>query len=402
MLLATDMAPPRLGEPWLLTPGPLTTAYEVKAAMLRDWGSWDEDFRSMTLDLRTRLVRMLGNGHEAYTCVPMQGSGSFAVESMLGTLVPPNGRALVLANGTYGKRAAETLRVMGRSHIVLDKGDFLPPRGYEVARLLADDPSITHVVAIHCETSSGILNPLEEIADAVAHAGCRLLIDAMSSFGAIPVPPTRISFDALVSSANKCIEGVPGFGFLLVRRDALARCKGNAHSLSLDAHAQWTTLEETGQWRFTPPTHTVAAFLEALRLHECEGGVEARGARYRANRDAMVAGMRALGFETLLDQRWQSPIIATFFCPADPAFEFDRFYQLMKRLGFIIYPGKLTEVASFRLGCIGQLDVPVINRLLEAVAEALHDLGVRTLAPSLDALIKRGLLDSMDCSSATD
>lgn len=395
----TGIEPPRLGEPWLLTPGPLSTAYEVKVAMLRDWGSWDDDFRAMTYELRTRLVRMLGDGHEAYTCVPMQGSGSFAVESMLGTLVPRGGRALVLANGAYGKRAAETLRIMGRSHLVLDKGDFLPPRGYEVARMLADDPAITHVLVVHCETSSGVLNPLEEIADAVAHAGCRLLIDAMSSFGAIPIPPRRIAFDALVSSANKCIEGVPGFGFLLVRQDALLRCEGNAHSLSLDAYAQWATLEKTGQWRFTPPTHAVAAFLEALRLHEAEGGVEGRGARYRANRDALVSGMRGLGFETLLDTRWLSPIITTFFCPADPHFVFDRFYALMKRRGFIIYPGKLTEVDSFRLGCIGQVDVPVMNRLLEAVVDTLHDLGVRNPAPPAAAITKRALLDETEVAA---
>jgi len=389
----SNMESPRLGEPWLLTPGPLTTAYEVKAAMLRDWGSWDEDFRAMTAELRSRLVVMLGDGHEAYTCVPMQGSGSFAVESMLGTLVPRSGRALVLANGAYGKRAAETLRVMGRSHVLLDKGDFLPPRGYEVARMLADDPSITHVVAIHCETSSGILNPLEEIADVVVHAGCRLLIDAMSSFGAIPLLPSRIAFDALVSSANKCIEGVPGFGFLLVRRDALERAEGCAHSLSLDAHAQWVAMEKTGQWRFTPPTHAVAAFLEALRLHAHEGGVKARGARYTANRDTLVAGMRGLGFETLLDSRWLSPIITTFFCPADPNFVFDRFYALMKQRGFIIYPGKLTEVDSFRLGCIGQVDLSVMNRVLEAVADTLHDLGVRSAAPPIEAFAKRALLE---------
>lgn len=265
--------------------------------------------------------------------------------------------------------------------------------------MLADDPAITHVLVVHCETSSGVLNPLEEIADAVAHAGCRLLIDAMSSFGAIPIPPRRIAFDALVSSANKCIEGVPGFGFLLVRQDALLRCEGNAHSLSLDAYAQWATLEKTGQWRFTPPTHAVAAFLEALRLHEAEGGVEGRGARYRANRDALVSGMRGLGFETLLDTRWLSPIITTFFCPADPHFVFDRFYALMKRRGFIIYPGKLTEVDSFRLGCIGQVDVPVMNRLLEAVVDTLHDLGVRNPAPPAAAITKRALLDETEVAA---
>lgn len=388
-----SIKPPQLGEPWLLTPGPLTTSYEVKTAMLRDWGSWDDDFRGLTHELRDRLVRMMGDGHEAYTCVPMQGSGSFAVESMLGTLIPASGRTLVLANGAYGKRAAETLRVMGRSHVLLDKGDFLPPRGYEVARALADDPGITHVVAVHCETSSGILNPLEEISDAVAHAGCSLLIDAMSSFGAVPVRPSRISFDALVSSANKCIEGVPGFGFILVKSEVLKRCQGRAHSLSLDAYAQWETMERTGQWRFTPPTHVVAAFLEALRLHEREGGIEARGARYAHNRDVLVAGMRRLGFETLLHSRWLSPIITTFFCPADPHFVFDRFYALLKRRGFVIYPGKLTEVESFRLGCIGQVDASTMNSLLLAVGDTLREMGVRDASPPQNALARRSLME---------
>ncbi len=370
---------PDTGSPVLLTPGPLTTAPRVRAAMLRDWGSWDSDFRAMTAEIRARLVGLLGD--PAFTCVLMQGSGSFAVEAMLGTLVPRQDRALVLANGAYGQRAAAALRVMGRAVSVLDKGDFAPPRGPEVAAHLAADPAITHVVAIHCETSSGILNPLAEIADAVAAAGRRLLVDAMSSFGAVAIDPARVRFDALVSSANKCLEGVPGFGFILVRREVLEAAAGNAHSLALDAHAQWAELERSGQWRFTPPTHVVAAFLEALRLHEAEGGVPARGARYSNNRDVLVAGMRALGFETLLPDRWLSPIITTFLTPADPAFAFARFYEGMKERGFIIYPGKLTQVESFRLGHIGQVDAAVMRRVVTAVAETLAEMGVRSAAP---------------------
>ena len=386
--------PPRLGEPWLLTPGPLTTAYATKAAMLRDWGSWDSDFRAMTADLRARLTAMLGAGGEACDCVPMQGSGTFAVEAMLGSFVPPGGHALVLANGAYGQRAAQTLDYLGRRHRLLDKGDYLPPRGAEVAEILAENPDITHVVAIHCETSSGILNPLAEIAEAVARAGRKLLIDAMSSFGAVPVAPAEIKFEALVSSANKCIEGVPGFGFVLARKEALEEAAGNSHSLSLDLHAQWAHMEATGQWRFTPPTHAVAAFLEALRLHEAEGGVTGRGARYAENRDVLVAGMRALGFETLLADRWQSPIITTFFCPADPAFSFPAFYEAMKARGFIIYPGKLTEVESFRLGHIGQVDVRVMRDVVRAVREALEEMGVAGAAPPESAMRERARLEA--------
>ncbi len=383
---------PHLGEPYLLTPGPLTTSLAVKRTMLRDWGSWDDDFRAMTKTVRAKLIAMMGPGGEAFDCVPMQGSGTFAVESALGTLIPREAKTLVLANGAYGMRAALTLKYLGREHVVLDKGDYLPPRGAEVAAILAADPAISHVVAVHCETSSGILNPLAEISDAVEAAGRKLLVDAMSSFGAIPVEPAQMRYEALVSSANKCIEGVPGFGFLLARREALEAAKGTAQSLSLDAHAQWQTMNATGQWRFTPPTHTVAAFLEALRAHEAEGGVAGRGARYARNRDLVVAGMRDMGFETLLADRWLSPIIVTFFCPADPAFSFSRFYDLMKARGFIIYPGKLTRVDSFRIGCIGQLDEAVMTRVVDAARTALEEMGVRDASPPASALEERAKL----------
>ncbi len=380
---------PRLGEPWLLTPGPLSTSYSVKAAMLRDWGSWDGDFRAMTASLRRRLLALLGIGAGDYACVPMQGSGSYCVEAMLGTFVPRDGKALVLANGAYGLRAAKTLGQMGRACRLLDKGDYLPPRGSEIAAILAEDPAITHVVAIHCETSSGILNPLAEIAAAVEAAGRRLLIDSMSAFGAVPVEPSAIRFDALVSSANKCIEGVPGFGFVLAKTDVLAAAQGNAHSLSLDIHAQWAEMERSGQWRFTPPTHAVAAFLTALDEFEAEGGVAARGARYANNRDHLIAGMRALGFETLLADRWLSPIITTFFCPADPAFRFADFYERMKQRGFILYPGKLTVVESFRVGTIGRFDAAVVDRVVAAVAAVLKEMGVASAAPPAGALAER-------------
>jgi len=319
----------------------------------------------------------------------MQGSGTFGVEAMLGTFLPRDGKILVLSNGAYGARAAETVRYLGRELTVIDKGDYLPPRGEEVSAAIAADPAITHVLAIHCETSSGILNPLAEIAAATAAAGRQLLIDSMSAFGAIDLQPDSIPFEAMVSSANKCIEGVPGFGFVLARRDALKASKGNAHSLSLDLHAQWTVMEKTGQWRYTPPTHVVAAFIKALRIHQEEGGVPARGARYTANRDILVAGMRDIGFETLLDKRWLSPIIVTFFSPADPAFEFARFYELMKRQGYIIYPGKLTVVDSFRIGCIGRMDAAVMQGVVAAAAAALAEMGVDNAAPPEDALAER-------------
>ena len=383
---------PKMGEPYLLTPGPLTTSARTKEAMLRDWGSWDSEFRALTAEMREGLLALTGDTQGVLDCVPMQGSGSFSVEAMLASFVPRNGKVLVLSNGTYGLRIVQTLEYLNRAHTVIDKGDYLPPRGPEVIAAISADPAITHVVVVHCETSSGILNPVKEIADAVEACGRKLLVDSMSAFGAVPLDFNENPYVAMVSSANKCIEGVPGFGFIIARKDELEAAKGRSHSLSLDVYAQWVHMNKTGQWRFTPPTHVVVAFLEALRAHKLEGGVEARGARYTNNRDVVVKGLRELGFETLLKDRWLSPIIVTFFCPAHKNFDFNMFYESMKSKGFIIYPGKLTVVDSFRIGCIGQMDEGVMRQVVTAAAETLSEMGVDTAAPPEIALVEQAKL----------
>lgn len=386
------ISPPPLGEPYLLTPGPLTTAYSVKEAMLRDWGSWDGDFRAMTAQLRTDLLDLIGDADNAFDCVPIQGSGTFVVEAMLASFLPRESKTLVLVNGAYGNRIAETLKYLGRDHTIIDKGDYLPPRATEVAAALEADPAISHVVVVHCETSSGILNPIKEISDTVYQAGRKLLIDSMSAFGALPVDVDAINYEAIVASANKCIEGVPGFGFVIGRRSELELAKGRSHSLSLDVHAQWANMNKTGQWRFTPPTHVVAAFMEALRLHKEEGGVAGRGQRYTENRDVLVKGMRDIGFETLLTEPWLSPIIVTFFNPDHAAFEFQKFYDAMKQRGFIIYPGKLTVVDSFRIGCIGHMDGAIMQQVVDAARDVLVELGVDSARPPEIALLERSKL----------
>ncbi|MFZ1325870.1 MAG: 2-aminoethylphosphonate--pyruvate transaminase [Candidatus Contendobacter sp.] len=367
-------------EPHLLTPGPLTTSLATKTAMLRDWGSWDSDFNALTAEVCRRLLAV-AHAEQTHVCVPLQGSGTYAVEAALATLLPWDSKTLVLMNGAYGQRMARILEYLGREFSTLDMGDYLPPPPERVDALLAADPAITHVAVVHCETSSGILNPLEAIAEVVRWREKRLFVDAMSSFGALPVDARKLPFDGLASSANKCFEGVPGFGFALLRRDALALCADNAHSLSLDLYDQWDYLQRTGQWRFTPPTHVVAAFASALDQHEAEGGAPGRLARYARNKTVLVEGMRAMGFHTLLDDRWLSPIIVTFHAPGHPNFDFKTFYQAIKRRGFIIYPGKLTQVESFRIGCIGQLFEEQMRGVLTAVRAALDDLDIPDGAP---------------------
>lgn len=365
------LAAPALGEPYLLTPGPLTTSRATKEAMLQDWGSWDADFNRVTAEVRQQLLAMAGVHDDRYACVPLQGSGTFAVEAALATAIPRDGKALVLMNGAYGQRAGKILDYLGRAHISLDKGDYLPPQPEEVDALLRDHPEVTSVFLVHCETSSGILNPLAEIAAVVRRHGKVLIVDAMSSFGAVPLTVQAVDFDVLVSSANKCIEGIPGFGFVIIRRSLLEASAGRAHSLSLDLLEQWRYMERTGQWRFTPPTHSVVAFRAALAQHAAEGGVAGRLARYTRNRDVLVAGMRQMGFRTLLEDRWLSPIITTFFSPDHPRFAFKRFYDELKARHFVIYPGKLTEAESFRIGCIGQIDEAIVRQLLAAIADSL-------------------------------
>ncbi|HZP35126.1 MAG TPA: 2-aminoethylphosphonate--pyruvate transaminase [Methylomirabilota bacterium] len=370
-------------EPLLLTPGPLTTTAATKEAMLRDWGSRDGDFIAMNARVRRRLLEVV-SGDGSHVCVPLQGSGTFIVEAMIGTLVPPTGKLLVLVNGAYGRRMVRICGYYRRACAAQETPEDRPVDPAALDTALAADPGITHVVVVHCETTSGVLNPVEEIAAVVARRGRRLLIDAMSAFGALPLDARRVPFDAVVASANKCLEGVPGVGFAIVRREALEEARGQAPSLSLDLHDQWTAMEKNGQWRFTPPTHVIAALDRALDQHAAEGGVAGRGARYRRNCAVLVAGLRALGFQTLLPDALQAPIIVTVRMPADPRFHFETFYERLARRGYVIYPGKLTVADSFRIGCIGALGEAEMRGVLEAIREVMGELGVASGAPAAE------------------
>lgn len=368
-------------EPLLLTPGPLTTSRTTKDAMLRDWGSRDASFVSMNRRVQQRLVAMAG-GEGTHVAVLLQGSGTFAVEAMIGTMVPRDGKVLILINGAYGHRTAHICRVIGRPYTVLEWGEDQPVEPSTVAKALGADPGITHVAVVYCETTSGVLNPLADIARVVAQAGRRLLIDAMSAFGALPLDAREIAFDAMTSSFNKCIEGVPGATFVICRKAALEAAAGRSHSVVLDLHDQSQFMEKTGQWRFTPPTHVLAGFDQALSEHAAEGGVAGRGARYRQNCGVLIEGMRAMGFRPLLPDAVQAPIIVTFHTPADPRFDFKALYDRLAERGYLIYPGKLTKIDSFRIGCIGRLSEADIRGALAAIREVLAEMGVRVPVPA--------------------
>ena len=256
----------------LLTPGPLTTSRRVREAIMRDYSTWDVDYNSLVNDIRGRLVR-LASDQEGYTSVLMQGSGTFAVEAVIGSVVPSEGTLLVINNGAYGQRMATIAERLGIACMQLQTGETNPPATADVDQILVAHPEVTHVAVVHCETTTGMLNPVAAIAEVVAAHGRELILDSMSGFGALEIDAQRTPFLALISSANKCFEGVPGFGFVIARRDALQAAQGRSHSLSLDLHDQWQYLKRTGQWRYTPPTHVVAAFHQALKEHAEEGGI---------------------------------------------------------------------------------------------------------------------------------
>jgi 2-aminoethylphosphonate-pyruvate transaminase len=370
----------RGNDPILLTPGPLTTSLETKQAMLRDWGSWDGAFNALTASICRDLVAIV-HGEDTHVCVPLQGSGTFSVEAALANIVPRDGKVLVPQNGAYCQRILKILKYLGRASVALDIPEDRPATGAMVDEALARDASITHVAQVHCETGTGILNPLPEIAQACARHGKGLIVDAMSSFGAIDIDVSAYPIDAVVAASGKCIEGAPGMGFVIVRRGVLEKSQGNSHSLAMDLHDQWTYMQKTTQWRFTPPTHVVAAFRAPLDQFKAEGGTPARGARYRTNCDTLIDGMGALGFRAFLARSVQAPVIVTFHAPPDAAYNFKAFYEKVRARGYILYPGKLTQVETFRVGCIGAIDANEMRNVCSAIAETLREMRVKQVAP---------------------
>jgi len=365
----------------LLTPGPLTTSLRTKLAMLRDWGSWDVEFNEVTARVRRSLLKIV-SGENTHVVVPLQGSGTFSVEAAVATLVPTNGHILVLDNGAYCKRAAKLSTLMGRRCTLMPFADDEAVSPTALREKLTVDNDITHVVLIHCETGAGVLNPLQAVADVCVEFNKGLIVDAMSSFAALEIDARKTRFDALIAASGKCLEGVPGMGFVFIRKDILDKCAGQSQSLAMDLYDQHAYMEKTGQWRFTPPTHVVVALAEAIVQFEEEGGQPARLARYTSNYQTLIQGMAALGFKPFLDPAIQAPIIVTFHAPAHANYEFKRFYDVAKARGFILYPGKLTQVETFRVGCIGAIGPVEMEQAVHAVALALKDLNIPSGAPA--------------------
>ena len=362
----------------LLTPGPLTTSESTKKAMLHDWGSRDIKFIDLNKKIRQTLVELI-NGLNVFECVPMQGSGTFSVEAMIGSLTSKKSKILILINGAYGQRMKKICSYMSRNFITYEVAEHEIHNLNKIQNLINENKDLTHVFSVYCETTSGILNPIQSISELSKKNNISFFIDAMSAFGALPLDIKTTYFDAVAASSNKCLEGVPGVGFILVRKSVLQNSKNNSHSLSLDLYDQWESMEKNAQWRFTPPTHVLAAFNQALIEHLNEGGTKGRYQRYKKNCKIICDGMEKLGFKQLLPNDLQAPIIITFLEPKVQNFDFKKFYNSLSDKGFLIYPGKLTVADTFRIGCIGNLYEKDMNEAILAVENTLKDLDIKLI-----------------------
>jgi len=361
----------------LFTPGPLTTSLTVKQAMLRDAGSWHFEFNAKVKEIRQRILTLAGvTSEKGYECILLQGSGTFGVESVFSTSVPEGGKVLVLSNGAYGERMVAMLKCLRIENTVYRTGENEPPDPAYVASLLEKDTDITHVAVVHCETTTGIVNPIASIGKTVKAAKRHYIVDAMSSLGGMPIDFEDACIDFLVSSANKCIEGVPGFSFVIAKRDPLFANESTTRSLSLDLAAQLRGFEKNGQFRYSPPTHSLLAFEQALNELDSEGGVEGRALRYKRNHEVLMSGMESLGFKSYLDAKIQSYLITSFHFPEDSKFTFDVFYRKLSDRGMIIYPGKISQVDLFRIGSIGRIFESDVLALVASIKGALEDMNV--------------------------
>ena len=356
----------------LLTPGPLTTSDTVKQEMLFDRCTWDDDYKCITQKIRKQLLEIARVSEENYTAVLMQGNGTFAVEAAVTTAIGINDKCLVITNGAYGERIACIAKYAGLNHVVYATEYNKQPDIKQLAQILQQDTDITHIVMVHCETTTGILNPLEPVCQLAKDMGKTLVIDAMSSFGGIEIEVERLGIDFLISSANKCIQGVPGFGFVIANTGKLLKCGSNSRSLSLDLYDQWKEMNKDGKWRYTSPTHVVAAFSRAIDELLMEGGVAARYARYSNNNLVLRSLMTDMGFKVYLDESLQSPIITSFLYP-EGDFSFPKFYQFIKDNGFVIYPGKLTDFDTFRIGNIGEIYESDIRKLCDVISRYMKE-----------------------------
>lgn len=360
----------------LLNPGPATTTRSVKEAqVVPDICPREQEFGDLLDGIRRDLVRIV-HGEDQFVTILFGGSGTAAMEAVMSSVVPPGGRVLVVENGAYGTRFVE----MAERHRIetvsfrMPYGE--PPDLKALDALLSVNQGITHLFVIHHETTTGMLNPVSEIAATAARNGVSVVLDAMSSFAGLPIDLRRLGVDYLISSSNKCIQGMAGLSFVLCRRSLLVASRNHARTYYLDLLEQHLYFEKTRQTRFTPPVQTCYALRRAIDEYFAEGQ-GGRFARYRANWETLYAGLSNLGFRFLLPRQWESGILVAVREPDHPAYSFEDMHDYLYARGFTIYPGKGAREATFRLSILGDLSTTDVTAFLQALEAYLKERGIR-------------------------
>jgi 2-aminoethylphosphonate-pyruvate transaminase len=373
----------------LLIPGPVSTRPEVRAAMRHDFAPWDAAFRPLYAGVCERIGVLAGCVTGVHAVLPLQGCGHFAVEAALRSIVPAGGRLLIPMTGSYAERMARLAHECGTAVVRMPTSDVLPVEPADVARALAADSAITHVGLVYSETSSGVVHPLTAVGDVVRAAGRRMVLDAVSAFGALPLDvAAHPEIDAAIFTANKCLEGVPGLAFVLARVDALRAASGAARSWSFDLRDIYDHAagDGWGSFRFTPPAQVLAALRTALHLHAAEGGPAARLARYRANARTLYEGLQDIGLVPYLASDVQGPIVLNVHAPHDRNWSLRNFVNALKQRGFVISDFYNTTRPSFRVGCIGCVTPADMRRFVLSAASSLDQMGVRSRSPKTVSL----------------
>jgi 2-aminoethylphosphonate-pyruvate transaminase len=362
---------------YLLSPGPVTTTRNVKFAALADFDPCSAEFISITKDVQSRLLKLCG-ADESYACIFVQGAGTQAVESVLSGLAPARGgKTLVVSNGEHGERAANILQRLNLPYVRIDLKAGTPVAAEDIRPLLQSDRSMTHIWLAHCDSGTGTVNPIGDIAAIANDLGRQVILDATATMGALPISAATDAISAIVGTSSVCIQALPGLSFCVVKKDLLNSSMGRSQSFSQDLFEEWRNLESSGQFRFSAPTHLVAALQRALKELVEEGGHDARRMRYERNARVVLSGMRKLGFTPLLADENAGPIVQVILAPADGSYNYDHFHAALASRGFSIAPGRIANLATFRVGTAGNLDATTMNAFIDALKDSVGALGIQ-------------------------
>ncbi|RZT42176.1 2-aminoethylphosphonate aminotransferase [Cupriavidus agavae] len=351
----------------LLNPGPVTLSERVRQSLLQtDLCHRESEFFDLQDEARERLLGVYGLAPAQWSAVLMTGSGTAALESMIAGLVPAQGKLLIVQNGVYGERIAQIAAQYGIGHAVVRHEWMEAPDLARLDAALGADPAITHVAVIHHETTTGRLNDIAGIDALCQQHGKRLLVDAVSSFGAEAIDFGG-NIDAVAATANKCLHGVPGAAFVIARRDALANAASRTYYLDI---ARLAKLQDQRNTPFTPSVHAYYALVEALREHAEEGGWQGRHQRYAALAEEVRSGLAALGIEALWPAAQSSVVLRAYKLPAGVSYE--QLHDGLKARGFVIYAGQGGLSSQlFRISTMGALHAADMHRLVAGFRELL-------------------------------